>query len=98
MPRTPRPETPDQAIGDRTGAGRIHPVVLTDAMLAVPPAASPSIRPLKEALEEPERAILLQALRFYGWSRNDTADALEISRSTLYHKMKKYHLLINGEQ
>jgi DNA-binding NtrC family response regulator len=51
-----------------------------------------SIRPLKEALEAPEREIILQALRACGWSRNETARVLEINRSTLHKKMKKHGL------
>jgi hypothetical protein len=51
-----------------------------------------SIRPLKEALEGPERAIILQALQACDWNRNITADSLEICRSTLYHKMRRYGL------
>jgi two-component system response regulator HydG len=50
------------------------------------------LRPLKEALEAPERAILIEALRAFSWNRNETADALAISRSTLYHKMVKHRL------
>jgi hypothetical protein len=62
------------------------------------PVASPTgpgaegIRPLKEALEEPERAIILHALQACDWNRNITADSLQICRSTLYHKMRRYGL------
>jgi len=52
-----------------------------------------TIKPLKAALEGPEREIILQALRAFGWNRNETARALDISRSTLYLKMKSYGLL-----
>lgn len=47
---------------------------------------------LKEALEGPERAILRAALEANGWSRQDTAKALDINRTTLYKKMKYYGL------
>jgi hypothetical protein len=50
------------------------------------------IRPLKESLEGPERALILQALRACQWNRNETADVLKICRSTLYHKMRQYKL------
>jgi hypothetical protein len=53
---------------------------------------SDGIRPLKEALEGPERAIILQALQACDWNRNVTADSLQICRSTLYHKMRRYGL------
>jgi DNA-binding NtrC family response regulator len=47
---------------------------------------------LKEALEGPERAILKAALEANHWSRQDTAKALDINRTTLYKKMKYYGL------
>ena len=52
------------------------------------------LRPLKEALEEPEKQIIIQALRALNWNRQDTARVLDINRTTLYKKMKKYGLLI----
>ena len=53
------------------------------------------VRPLKEALEEPEKRIIIQALQAFHWNRQETARVLGIDRSTLYQKMKKYNLLIN---
>ena len=47
---------------------------------------------LKEALEGPERQIILQTLRENQWNRNVTADQLGINRTTLYKKMKKLGL------
>ena len=47
---------------------------------------------LREALEGPERQIILQALRANGWNRAATAEALEINRTTLYKKMKRLGL------
>ncbi len=44
---------------------------------------------LSEALEEPERQIILEVLRANQWNRNVTADTLGINRTTLYKKMKK---------
>jgi two-component system response regulator HydG len=52
------------------------------------------LRPLKEALEEPEKQIIIQALRALNWNRQETARVLDINRTTLYKKMKKYGLLI----
>ena len=57
-------------------------------------APSVGLRPLKEALEEPEKQIIIQALRALNWNRQDTARVLDINRTTLYKKMKKYGLLI----
>lgn len=48
--------------------------------------------PLKDALEEPERRIILAALERNDWNRNVTADELEINRTTLYKKIRKYRL------
>jgi DNA-binding NtrC family response regulator len=44
---------------------------------------------LSEALEGPERTIILNVLRQNDWNRNTTADQLGINRTTLYKKMKK---------
>jgi DNA-binding NtrC family response regulator len=67
--------------------------------LAPPPrrtarAAAP-ILPLKEALEEPERQYILRALEQLNWNRQETARVLDINRTTLYKKMKKYGLLFD---
>ena len=48
--------------------------------------------PLKLALEGPERRILEAALRANNWNRQVTAEQLEINRTTLYKKMKRYGL------
>ena len=53
------------------------------------------IRPLKEALEEPEKQIIIQALQALNWNRQETARMLDINRTTLYKKMKKYGLLMD---
>lgn len=47
---------------------------------------------LSEALEEPERRIILAVLRANDWNRNVTADQLGINRTTLYKKMKKLRI------
>ncbi len=50
-------------------------------------------RSLKTALAGPERQVIEQALQRHQWSRQAAADELEINRTTLYKKMKKYGLL-----
>ena len=40
----------------------------------------------------PERAFILAALRANDWNRQQTADVLEINRTTLYKKIKQYGL------
>ncbi|MCC9644296.1 sigma-54 dependent transcriptional regulator [Rhodopirellula sp. JC740] len=47
---------------------------------------------LREALEGPEREIILHSLRRHNWNRAATADELEINRTTLYKKMKRLGL------
>lgn len=43
---------------------------------------------LEEALREPERRIILRALKANHWNRQKTAEQLAINRTTLYKKMK----------
>jgi two-component system response regulator HydG len=52
-----------------------------------------AIRPLKEALGEPEKRFIIQALQAFEWDRQETARGLGINRTTLYHKMTKYNLI-----
>lgn len=47
---------------------------------------------LKEALEGPERQIILQTLMANDWNRVATAQTLDINRTTLYKKMKRLGL------
>jgi len=55
-------------------------------------AAPDSGRTLKQALAEPERRIIREALEANNWNRNATAAALGINRTTLYKKMKRLGL------
>ncbi len=66
------------------------PGELTKAMPA-PPRRS-TRRTLKEALEAPERQIILETLQQQNWNRNATAEQLGINRTTLYKKMKRLGL------
>ena len=63
-------------------------------MLAASPTAveTSSTRTLKEALEAPERQIILNVLEANQWNRHATAEALGINRTTLYKKMKRLGL------
>jgi DNA-binding NtrC family response regulator len=49
-------------------------------------------RTLKQALEAPERQIILEVLESNGWNRQLTAEHLGINRTTLYKKMKRLGL------
>jgi DNA-binding NtrC family response regulator len=84
----PHPERRPTQIED-SSPDRVGPVPDADAG---DPARG--IQPLKVAMEGPEREIILQALEACEWNRRETAKALDISRSTLYHKMKSYGLLV----
>ena len=60
---------------------------------STPLAVASDIRKtLKEALEEPERQIILRVLKQNNYNRNETAEWLGINRTTLYKKMKKLGL------
>ncbi len=48
---------------------------------------------LKKSLETPERWLILRALETHRGSRSASARALGINRTTLFNKMRKYHLL-----
>jgi two-component system response regulator AtoC len=61
----------------------------------MPCQTSPSkFRTLSEALEEPERNIILEVLRANQWNRNATAEQLGINRTTLYKKMIKLGIAV----
>jgi DNA-binding NtrC family response regulator len=47
---------------------------------------------LEIALQGPERQIIETALKRNNWNRNATAAELNINRTTLYKKMRKYRL------
>jgi DNA-binding NtrC family response regulator len=57
------------------------------------PQTGPDIRPLRLAMESPERAYILRALRLNRGNRKKTAEMLEVNRTTLFNKMKKYGLM-----
>ncbi len=88
------------ARGTRIEANHL-PLVAREAPASRPPArgrksqASLGILPLKEALEVPEKHLILQALEALEWNRQETARVLDINRTTLYKKMKKYGLLFD---
>ncbi|MEZ6194486.1 MAG: sigma-54 dependent transcriptional regulator [Planctomycetota bacterium] len=54
-------------------------------------APSP-LRPLRVAMEAPERDYILRALRLNAGNRQKTAEMLQVNRTTLFNKMKKYRL------
>ena len=86
--------------GTRITSGHLSPSLCHPRSTRQPSMSSRSqspvsIRPLKEALEEPEKRIIIQALQALNWNRQETARVLDINRTTLYKKMKKYGLLVD---
>ena len=73
------------------------PETIQAAAMPAPPAGNGDDEhdmalPLHVALEGPERRIIEAALRRNGWNRQATASQLDINRTTLYKKMRKYRL------
>lgn len=56
------------------------------------PVAPAGDRTLREAMEAPERQIILDVLEMNNWNRHATAESLGINRTTLYKKMKRLGL------
>ncbi len=52
-----------------------------------------TIMPLKQALEGPEKEIISSMLSAVNWNRQKAARLLDINRTTLFNKMRKYGLL-----
>ena len=75
--------------GDLIGAGDLPRDIVGGPTVSMPRVGSMT---LKEALEEPERQIILDVLESNNWNRNATADSLGVNRTTLYKKMKKLGL------
>jgi two-component system response regulator AtoC len=91
--------TPTIGIGDLPPQLVDGPTPAASAQTSAAAASRPSAddgpwtpMALEEALREPERHILLKALRANAWNRQKTADQLQINRTTLYKKMKSYGL------
>jgi DNA-binding NtrC family response regulator len=53
---------------------------------------------LKNALQEPEKDLLVKTLESMNWNRNETAKNLGINRTTLYKKMLRFGLLKTNEK
>jgi transcriptional regulator with PAS, ATPase and Fis domain len=49
-------------------------------------------RPFDREIEFSEKTLILDALRKYNWNKGKTASALDINRTTLWRKMKKYDI------
>ncbi|HRQ75431.1 MAG TPA: sigma-54 dependent transcriptional regulator [Phycisphaerales bacterium] len=81
--------------GTRITTDDLPPQVLRSATTSPAPRAGAiewTPMPLRLALEQPEKEIILAALRANEWNRQKTADQLDINRTTLYKKIKQYDL------
>jgi DNA-binding NtrC family response regulator len=47
---------------------------------------------LEASMKEPERQIILQALKSTNWNKLKAAEVLKINRTTLYKKMKRLNI------
>lgn len=73
---------------------------LTSSITQIPDQQQKAYSPvvLKEAMAEPEKRIIRQALEANQWNRQATAKALGINRTTLFKKMKQYGLYAEAER
>ena len=62
-----------------------------EAGIAAPLPASDN-RSFGEKIEISERSLILDMLQKHNWNKGKTASALDINRTTLWRKMKKYNL------
>ncbi|MGD8519588.1 MAG: sigma 54-interacting transcriptional regulator [Desulfobacterales bacterium] len=60
----------------------------------VPPPVAEDKHPLDQNIDFSEKAIILNMLRKYNWNKGKTASALNINRTTLWRKMKKYSISV----
>ncbi len=84
-------DLPPELLGKTEDSFASVPVNSTQATIAAIPAQTMGLS-LSEALEAPEREIILRSLREHHWNRAATADSLNINRTTLYKKMKRLGL------
>lgn len=54
-------------------------------------------QPLKERVEQFERALIAQALHAHGGTVSSAAEHLQVGKATLYEKIKRYGLATRGE-
>lgn len=80
--------------GDQIDKSDLPPAVVRAAESGAALFSAESGRPmtLKEALADPERRIIQAALEANDWNRQKTAAVLDVNRTTLYKKMKRYGL------
>lgn len=78
--------------GNEIDIDDLPPRIIQQGQLAPTDITFPNTS-LKKALEGPERTVIEAALRVNNWNRQQTAEMLDINRTTLYKKMRRYGLL-----
>lgn len=86
-----RGELISELLGQHSSA--VHPVTAHPMTIEPEPVkCDPAIKPLQEAMAAAERAILRQALASTNGNRKKAAEMLEISRASLYEKMRRLNM------
>ncbi|MGH8064886.1 MAG: sigma-54-dependent transcriptional regulator [Candidatus Entotheonellia bacterium] len=75
------------ARNDAIGPDDLPPHIAAGAPLGPAP-----VLPREQTLAEVEKAHILQTLERYGWNHSRAAEALNIGRTSLWRKLKEYHL------
>ena len=70
---------------------------VVDAFPGAPAGDGQETRPLREAMKEAERAIIIRALQAAGGSRKAAAQALDISYKTLFNKINDLDIKFRSE-
>lgn len=75
-------DLPELLVGSVLGSSetRVSPDVVT-------------LSSLRDALKEPEKVYILKIMKEVGWNKKKAAKKLGVNRTTLYNKLKKYHIL-----
>jgi len=81
-------------------SGDLPENILKAAPVLVPAAAAAAANggSLKDALKDPEKKLILEALDRAGWNKKEAAKALGINRTTLYKKMSQFGIDPNNRK
>ncbi len=74
---------------DQVGIEDLPQALISAGPMVIDPVAG---RTLRQAMQNPERQIILEVLESNHWNRHASAEALGINRTTLYKKMKRLGL------
>jgi DNA-binding NtrC family response regulator len=88
-PTIGREDLPPSVVEPAVTSALMRPQAQTGAL----PEDEPWVpMPLDDAMREPEKRILLRALKANSWNRQRTSEQLGINRTTLYKKLKQHGL------